>query len=247
MTIIRIKSTDSTNLLLKELAREQDLKHGTVLITESQTAGRGLTGNSWESEPKKNITCSLLLHPTFLAIKQNFILSKVISLGMKDLLDNYVQSVSIKWPNDMYIESRKIAGILIENEFQGGRFLQSIVGVGLNVNQEVFLSNAPNPISLKQILKKDLDLDVVLEVMIQRIMHWYEILQKGDLDLITKTYDNSLYQKCGFHFYKDKSGQFSAQIESVGEDGLLCLKTDTGEKRCYAFKEVSYLNNLSNN
>jgi BirA family biotin operon repressor/biotin-[acetyl-CoA-carboxylase] ligase len=241
MNIIKIKSTNSTNLLLKELAKKQVLESGTVLITDNQTAGRGLAGNFWESEPEKNITCSLLLHPTFLPIKQNFFLSKIIALGVKDLLDNYVQNVTIKWSNDIYVESRKIAGILIENEFQGTQFIQSIAGIGLNVNQEVFLSKTPNPISLKQILKKDLDLNVILESMIQRIMYWYDILQKGNLDLITKTYDNALYRKSGFHLYEDKNGQFSAQIESVGEDGILHLKTDTGEKRHYAFKEVSYL------
>ena len=239
MNIIKIKSIDSTNVFLKELSKKQILEEETVVITESQTAGRGQAGNHWESESGKNITCSLLLYPTFLPIKQNFLLSKIVALGVKDSLENWVESVTIKWPNDIYIDSRKIAGILIENEFQGNEFLQSVIGIGLNVNQEIFTSNAPNPVSLKQILKKEIDLDVLLETMIERIIHWYDVLQKGNFELIAQAYSDALFRKSGFHAYKDQKGQFQAQIESVGDNGLLCLKTDTGENRCYAFKEVS--------
>jgi BirA family biotin operon repressor/biotin-[acetyl-CoA-carboxylase] ligase len=241
MNIIKIESTASTNLLLKKWSKERILEEETVLLTKNQTAGRGQTGTSWEAESGKNITCSLLLYPVFLPVKQHFLLSEAVALGLKEILDDYVKDVSIKWPNDIYFEDRKLAGILIENELSGPEFSQSVIGIGLNVNQEIFGSSAPNPVSLKQITGTDFDLDLLAEKMIRRILYWYNQLKTGRGDLISQTYRNFLYRKNGFYCYEDKNGPFNAKIQSVADNGFLHLTTDKGEDRCYAFKEVSFV------
>jgi BirA family biotin operon repressor/biotin-[acetyl-CoA-carboxylase] ligase len=241
MNIIRIKSAISTNLFLKEKLKGQALEEETVVSADIQTAGRGQTGTSWEAEPYKNITCSLLLYPVFLPVKQHFLLSETVALGVKELLDDYIKNVTVKWPNDIYFEDRKLAGILIENELSGWEFSQSVIGIGLNVNQEIFTSNAPNPISLKQITGKNFDLDNLMEKMIRKILYWYDQLKTGRSDRISQAYQDCLYRRNGFYCYEDKNGRFNARIQSVAENGFLHLITDESEERCYAFKEVSFV------
>jgi len=146
MNIITVESVASTNSYLKELAHSRTLDEGTVIVTRNQTAGKGQQGNAWESEAGKNITCSILLYPSFLPVQHFFLLSEVISLGVKETLDAYTDGITIKWPNDIYYCERKIAGILIENEITGSNISMSVAGIGVNVNQEQFLSDAPNPV-----------------------------------------------------------------------------------------------------
>jgi BirA family biotin operon repressor/biotin-[acetyl-CoA-carboxylase] ligase len=155
-------------------------------------------------------------------------------------VEQYLQPVEIKWPNDIYYRDGKLAGILIENELTGQTLDKSIIGVGLNVNQEKFSDAAPKAVSIKQITGKETDLDVLLKQTVNAIWFRYNTLKNGNPKLIVQAYHHSLYRKSGFHFFADKSGLFSAQTERVTDDGFLYLTTDAGEKRCYAFKEVSY-------
>ena len=241
MNIIKIKETISTNLYLSELSEQENLPEATIVVAENQTAGRGLLNNYWEAEAGKNITCSLLLNPTFLPVEQHFMLSKVVALGVKSALDEYIENVSVKWSNDIYVGDRKIAGILIENELTGCEISQSIVGIGLNVNQKKFLSDAPNPVSLQQILNKELDLDILLEKIINHILQYYNLLKNNEVEQISEKYHNSLYRREGFYNYQDKNGVFSAKIQSISPEGYLCLQTETGEKRIYEQKEVAFI------
>jgi len=122
----------------------------TTVIAERQTAGKGQRGNSWESEDCRNITFSFVLYPTFIEARRQFILSQIVSLSIKEELDQWTEGISIKWPNDIYWNDKKICGILIENDLSGHHIGRSISGIGVNINQDVFRSNAPNPISLKR-------------------------------------------------------------------------------------------------
>jgi BirA family biotin operon repressor/biotin-[acetyl-CoA-carboxylase] ligase len=244
MNIIRIKSTGSTNLFLKDLLQERVLEEGTAVLAEFQTSGRGQTGTHWESENGKNIICSIIFYPDFLPFEQRFIFSETIALGVKKALDRYIENVFIKWPNDIYVNDRKIAGILIENEITDRKIIRSIAGIGLNVNQEIFTSNLPNPVSMKQLLKTDLDLDTLSEIMVESVRDEYDILKSGQQTVISKIYHDSLYRKNGFHVFKDKKGQFIAQIQSVGDDGFLYLTTKDNEMLSYSFKEVSFCNEV---
>jgi BirA family biotin operon repressor/biotin-[acetyl-CoA-carboxylase] ligase len=241
MNIIKFKTTASTNELLKELLKQQVLEEGAVVFTENQTAGKGQRGNSWESEPGKNIACSILLYPKFLPVNQSFLLSEIVALGIKSALDSYIEKVEIKWPNDIYCREKKIAGVLIENELLGAQFSQSIIGIGLNVNQELFLSDAPNPISMKRILGKEVAIESVLEKIVNAVLDGYEKLRNGETEIIVQAYHDSLYRKSGFHNFKDNNGTFIARIDRVGNDGFLHLTTDKGERRSYAFKEVVFI------
>jgi BirA family biotin operon repressor/biotin-[acetyl-CoA-carboxylase] ligase len=240
MNIIKIKSTASTNDFLKDLLRQQTAEEGLVVFAENQTAGKGQRGNAWESEPGKNIACSILLHPVFLPVSRHFLLSETVALGIKSALDAYIQPIEIKWPNDIYYQGSKMGGILIENELLGAHFVRSIIGIGLNVNQDVFLSDAPNPVSMKQILGKAVAVECVLEKIVQAVLDWYEKLRAGETEMITRSYQDFLYRKSGFHRYEDNKGMFSACIDRIGDDGFLHLITRAGERRSYAFKEVAF-------
>ncbi|MDR1610423.1 MAG: biotin--[acetyl-CoA-carboxylase] ligase [Candidatus Symbiothrix sp.] len=239
--IIKVKETDSTNQLLKKQSEEQALDEGVTLVSGFQTAGKGQRGNRWESEAGKNITCSIILYPEFLPLKQQFLLSEAVALGIKDAVEQYLRPVEIKWPNDIYYQNKKLAGILIENELTGQTIDKSIIGIGLNVNQDRFSSVAPNAVSMKQILGKEIDLDVLLEKTVNAILFRYNTLKDGNSASIVSAYHDSLYRKSGFHLFSDKNGLFSAKTEQVTGDGFLHLTTDEGEKRCYTFKEVSYV------
>jgi len=241
MNIITVETINSTNAYLKELANKQVLTEGTVVSAHSQTAGKGQRGNSWESEAGKNITCSLLLYPSFLSARQIFILSEAVSLGVKETLDAYTDDITIKWPNDIYYKERKIAGILIENELTGNNYNMSVAGIGLNINQERFFSDAPNPVSLKQITGKDYDTETIMKEMVRNIMNLYEKLKAGDTEKIIRMYHEALYRKTGLHRYEGNDGLFNALINRVSDDGLLHLITDNNEERSYAFKEVRFL------
>ncbi|MDR0733009.1 MAG: biotin--[acetyl-CoA-carboxylase] ligase [Dysgonamonadaceae bacterium] len=238
--ITKIKETDSTNRQLKAQSEKQRLDEGAVLAAEFQTAGKGQRGNRWESEAGKNITCSILLYPRFLPVKQRFLLSETVALGLKDALEQYLQPLEIKWANDIFHQNRKLAGILIENELTGEKIDKSIIGIGLNVNQEKFSDNAPNAVSIKQIIGREIDVDFLTEQTVNAILFRYNLLKSGYFDLIRADYHGALYRKSGFYRFADKTGVFTAEIKRVADDGLLHLATDAGENRAYAFKEVSF-------
>ena len=155
--IIKLDEIDSTNNYTSKLLANSNVIEGTVVVAKAQSSGRGQLSNQWESEYGKNILASFVFYPKFLPVQQQFLLSKVIALGVRDLLTLFVDKVKVKWPNDIYIDNKKVAGILIENSIMGHTLESSIAGVGININQTVFLSDAPNPVSLIYSLKKELD------------------------------------------------------------------------------------------
>ncbi len=239
--IIQIDETDSTNNYLKFLSDKQEVEEYTVVTSQFQNAGKGQRGNSWESDKGKNLLFSILLRPSFLKVRDQFILSQIISLSVKEELDNYVTHISIKWPNDIYWKQKKICGILIENTLQGDYIEQSIIGAGINVNQETFISNAPNPVSLRQITNEQYDCNILLKGILNRLISYYkEIKTQGYISIETH-YKDSLFRKEGFFRYRDKDGEFTAQILDVDSTGTLFLEDKNGRLRKYLFKEVSFI------
>lgn len=156
--LIHINETNSTNNYLQSLCSEQKVEELTVVVADFQTSGRGQRGNSWESAPGKNLLFSTVIFPEFLEARRQFLISQVISLAIKEELDTYTSDISIKWPNDIYWKEKKICGMLIENDLMGRNINQSIAGIGININQEIFHSSAPNPVSLLQITGEEHDL-----------------------------------------------------------------------------------------
>ena len=240
--IIHIKETESTNSYLKELLSVEQLAEGTIVSTENQIAGRGQRGNSWESEQGKNLTFSMVLYPLAIAVNEQFILSQVVSLGVKKALDKYTEGITIKWPNDIYWNEKKICGILIENALAENGFLHTIVGIGLNINQERFESDAPNPISLAQITGQEYNLNEILEEIREWIFAFYKEAELlGNYKTIQHFYHKSLFRKEGFHSYSDERENFKAKIKEILPTGHLVLETLGGEIRTFAFKEVKYV------
>lgn len=228
--IIHIEETDSTNRWLRNMEEDNSL----VVWAEYQTMGRGCGTNSWESERGKNLTFSVLLHPEQLPANLQFRLSMQVSLALCEALGRHIGDLSIKWPNDIYWCNAKIAGILIENRLQGSIIIDSIVGIGLNVNQREFRSDAPNPISLWQICEHETDRE--------QLLHDFLDALKGYLGRdVRSQYLSMLYRRKGFHPYTDSDGAFMAEIADVEDDGHLVLYDEEGRERRYAFKEVQFV------
>ena len=239
--IIRLRKTVSTNNYLRELlasSREQ-LSEGMVVSADYQTKGRGQVGNVWESEDGKNILFSMLLFPSSIEANQQFVISKMVSLAVAGVLKEEIDDVFIKWPNDIYCRDKKIAGILIENDLCGSNIQYSVIGIGLNVNQDSFMSNAPNPVSLKQITGKTYDREDLLKRIVKRIYMLYIQLLREELNCFDEDYKEALYRHDGLYDYKAADENFKASIVDVLPSGHLVLETEAGKKRTFAFKEVS--------
>lgn len=237
-----LPQTDSTSLYLRRMCDAGEVPEYTVVVTDRQTAGRGQRGNTWEAEPGMNLTFSLLLAPGFVEANRQFVLSEVVSLAIKDALDAYVDGISIKWPNDIYWHDRKIAGILIEHGLQGACLSWTIVGIGLNVNQQVFTSPAPNPVSLRQILGADTNPGTLLTDILRRIHQAYEVLRGGADDApYARRYFDSLFRKHAWATFADHDGPFEGRIVRVEPSGLLVVQRRDGGERAYAFKEIQYV------
>ena len=248
-----LPEVQSTNTyLLDLLAQGTTLPDTTVIYTLRQTAGRGQMGNSWESEPDKNILFSMLLCPTFLPIREQFLLSQICSLGIVEALDELILTkhlqdevkLSIKWPNDIYAGDGKLCGILIENRLMGGALQHSVLGVGINVNQEKWIGNAPNPVSLKM-LGVETDPLTVLDLVTKHIVELYHSLRDNMEMAVTirERYMQRLYRKDGYYAYYDpaKDEHFDAEIAGVDAQGPLMLRLPSGDVRSYWFKEVKFV------
>lgn len=235
--ILHIAETDSTNVCIKKYLGENEAE-GLVVSTDFQTSGKGQTGNSWESEAGKNLLFSLLLRPVGLPISSQFLISMLVSVGVVKYLQQYIGDLSIKWPNDIYYQDKKLGGILIENTWQGSVVSSSIIGIGLNINQSAFKSNAPNPVSMFQISGKEFDRGDILNGILQQIDALYSTFSE---EKIAELYHQMLYRKDGYHLYMDENERFAARIEKVENDGRLVLITQSDIRKEFYFKEVSFV------
>lgn len=238
--ILHLEETHSTNRYVREWMEREPLPEGTVVIADYQTAGRGQIGNVWESERNKNLMFSLLLYPDFLAANRQFLISQIAALSVKDTLSLYTDSVTVKWPNDIYWKDRKICGMLIENDLAGQNLYCSIIGIGINLNQPVFRGEAPNPVSLFQITGKEYDREEVFTRFLHIFFNYYVLLLKEEHEKIKQAYMTALYRNEGFHSYSDANGVFEACVHAIDPTGHLILQLKDGTFRQYAFKEVSY-------
>ena len=238
--IIKLDSTGSTNSYLA--GRAADFPHATVVSTYVQTAGRGQRGNTWESEPNKNLSFSVLLRPTNIIARQQFYISEAVSVAIVNTLRRYItdHEVAIKWPNDIYVDDNKICGILIENTLSGINIAQSIAGIGLNINQQKFLSDAPNPISLIHYIGTVTSLDAILDEVTDEIITLFNHYDStGQFDTLHSTYCSMLWRRKGLHPYSTPDGTlFMAQITNVAPDGILTLTDSNNTPHTFAFKEV---------
>ena len=276
LRVLHLSETLSTNTFLATYTPLSP-SEVTLATADYQTAGRGQTGNTWESERGKNLLFSLLVQPSALPSSHVFVLSEAIALSIREaicaILANHPpiinhqssiinpslpprgeseRGLTVKWPNDIYVGDCKIAGILIENQFRGTHLDRCIIGCGVNVNQQVFHSDAPNPISLYQLTDHAIDRSDLLHHIITAFLRRYSDLINhqsfpppsggaGEGALCHADYLAALYRRQGFHPYRDAQGLFHAEIADVEPTGHLILRDTQGLLRRYAFKEVSYV------
>jgi BirA family biotin operon repressor/biotin-[acetyl-CoA-carboxylase] ligase len=238
--IVRLEVTDSTNNYANQQIRENGLSEGTVFLAQEQTAGRGQQKNVWESEPGENLLFSIVMYPDFLEIRRQFMLSKVVTLGIYRALNKYVDSLRIKWPNDIYAGDQKLGGILIENSIMSGLLKNAVVGIGLNVNQTVFYSDAPNPVSLQLLTNQHYDCEIILSEILSGINEYYTLLREGQEDVIDQEFISFLYQRNEKHYYKADDEIFEGEIVGVNEIGQLQIRKNSGEVLEFHFKEVEF-------
>jgi BirA family biotin operon repressor/biotin-[acetyl-CoA-carboxylase] ligase len=239
--IVRLEVTDSTNNYAKQQIREKGLSEGTVFLAYEQTAGRGQLKNSWESEPGQNLIFSIVLCPDFLEIRRQFMLSKAVTLGIYKALNKHVDSLKIKWPNDIYVGNQKLGGILIENSIMNGLLRSSVVGIGLNVNQTIFYSEAPNPVSLRMLTNQHYDCEIILSEILSGINWYYALLREGKEEIIDQEFESVLYRLNEKYFYKAKEDVFEGEIIGVNEIGQLLIRKIDGKVLEFHFKEVEFL------
>jgi len=239
--LIRLDEVESTNNYATSLLASEKVEEGTVILTFRQTHGRGYSKNVWESEDFKNLTFSLILLPRFLPASDQFLISQAVSLGLADFLQSKTDGVSIKWPNDLLIDNKKVAGILIENIVSGLNLYTSVIGIGININQTLFNGHLPHATSLSLVTGRQYPLTETLNLIIGEIMKWYKLLKEDHAGTIQKTYLDHLFrigEKSGF-LREDQV--FEAQIMGIDEYGQLLLKDSSGKTEAYPFKSVEMI------
>lgn len=235
--IIHFKEVDSTNNQIKN--QESDLQNGSVIISDFQTNGKGHHNNYWESEKGKNLTFSILLKPDNILAENQFDISRFVCLALIDYLKSKKITAKIKWPNDIYIDDKKISGILIENSILGNKIKSSIIGIGININQDFFDPNLPNPVSLKQITGKIHDLNKELSQIIIFLNTRFDQLitnknqQKAE-------YLNHLYRINVLSEFKSQDNKFSGTITGITSFGQLQIEVNN-KTGTFNFKEIEFL------
>ncbi|MBR2026501.1 MAG: biotin--[Alistipes sp.] len=243
--------TASTN----DDARDEKYREGDVVWADFQTAGRGQRGHEWHSRKGENLTFSLVLEPTFMPIAEQFSVSEVVALSLVDMLADYGIEARVKWTNDIYVGDRKLVGILIEHSLAPTTLRRTIVGVGINVNQREFDLSIPNPVSMAQLLDRQLDAEEILQCFLKHLQENYELLRKiknsqlstlnsqlNSDDALHQRYNSLLYRLNEYHTYALPSGErFRAKIVGTAPNGALCLENEQGKIKEYLFKEVEFV------
>ena len=236
--VIHIKETDSTNRWVKEYGGTDNV----AVWTDYQTAGRGCGTNTWESERGQNLLFSLLIHPMEVPAAEQFILSMANALALRDTLADFAADVTIKWPNDIYWRDSKISGTLIETTLQGSNIKDCIIGTGINVNQRRFVSDAPNPVSLIQILGREVSIEEVLQRILSHTEKYMEMVANGSWEDIRTHYRRHLYRLEETHGYRFPDGHVEqCVLKGVTDDGHLQLLSENGAVYQKAFKEVQFV------
>ena len=256
MKITRFKTLDSTNQYLQNLLNEGADIADNIVVTDFQTSGKGQGKNVWQSEDGKNLLFSIALDMSFLKAEKQFLLTQMVSVAMINVLKKYLpeESLFIKWPNDIYFNDKKIAGILIKNEIKGMMMGTSIIGIGLNVNQTSFDENLPNPISMKMITGEDYDLDELLSAVSYQLsaisyrlsVNSQQSTANGQQQIFnfqfsTFNYTNKLYRYKQWASYEHEGAVKEMMIIGYDQFGRLILKEKNDREVVCDLKEISFI------
>lgn len=230
--------TSSTN----DDAHDDKYGHMDIIWAEHQTAGRGQRGHTWHSTEGENLTFSVVLTPMFLPIIEQFLLSEVVALALVATFKEYGIACKIKWTNDIYAGDNKITGVLIEHSLSGDKIARTIVGIGININQRSFPGDLPNPTSMAIERGTTFDRREVLDLFVQQLLRYYDMLEQGKKQHIEELYRATMYHLDEPHTYAYPSGEeFVATIRGVRPSGELRLEHTDGSIHEYAFKEVEFV------
>ena len=243
MKIIKLSAIDSTNSFLKDLAQNSTLQNYTAAVTNKQHKGRGQQEAKWITEPFKNLTFSVFIEFDKLKIIQKKYLNFAISIAIYEvLIEKNLPKVFIKWPNDILSANKKICGILIENTFIGERIKNSVIGIGLNVNQEKFPNFLKNATSIKLQTSKNYDLDDLLYIVLDKIKEKINLLENYQFEYLEEQYLNVLYKKNIPTMFKDtRDDIFIGMISGISDDGKLQILLEDDSIKEFGIKEVSFL------
>ena len=256
-----ISETHSTSSLLRE-KYEDSMPHMFTIRADYQTAGRGQAGNGWESERGKNLLFSTLLRYPEVDASQQWRLSMLVAVAVREAIVEAMrregdevkgEEIKIKWPNDIYYRDKKVVGILIENTLSGRNIAYTIAGIGVNVNQTKWLSNAPNPLSLKEITGKEYNIEEILECFKEAIQKW----ESQSTEAIREAYIKHLYRRIGWYRYIEREvsitptsivqgaenaeGVFEAEWVDITPQGEWVVRLKNGEEKTYHFKQVRFV------
>lgn len=216
---------------------------GTVILTWDQTSGRGQQGNTWVSSAGKNLTVSVIYYPSSLTADRMFQLSKAVSLAVRETVENFLPlaDVQVKWPNDILLNQKKVAGILIENQLEGARIKNSVIGIGLNINQLDFPPEIQHSAtSIIQHLKTKLNLDQVLEVLLDRLEYWYLMIQEQRHELINRSYLNNLYGYQSEVMIRMNDHEYLASVAGIDPGGKIAIQYEQ-QLHYFNFKEITFI------
>jgi BirA family biotin operon repressor/biotin-[acetyl-CoA-carboxylase] ligase len=236
--IIHLSNVNSTNNYAAMLISDQLCQNGTAILADSQSYGKGQRGNSWYSQPSKNILVSFIFNPDNLSVSRQHELTWKTSICLVKTLAKFNIEANVKWPNDIFVNGKKIAGILIENQIMGELISSSIIGIGLNVNQQHF--GGLEATSLFNEIHIEVSKELVFQELCDQMDYFFKQVSKEEIDLIKFEYDSILYQRNELCKYEDLKGPFQGEIIGVKSNGFLQLQVGN-ETREYGIKEIRYL------
>ncbi len=248
--LIQLSEVGSTNTYAISLLQSTKPAEGTVIYAKKQTNGKGQRGNSWLSEPLMNLTVTAIFYPSFLQVNNHFYLSKITALALHDVLSEALNTsqhdIRIKWPNDILVDKRKIAGVLIENAFRSSAIVQSVIGIGLNVNQSDFGALQHTATSLYNITGQFIDPKDLLALLCKYLEKWYMQVRKGSYDRINANYLEHLYWRNEWKQFEQEGGKvLKGRISNVAENGQLILELESGLMKGFEVKEISFLHEMN--
>lgn len=235
--IIQLSSVDSTNNFAATLISDHICQNGTAILADSQSYGKGQRGNSWQSEPGKNLLVSYVFKPDNLSVSRQHELTWKTSICIVKTLAKFNIAAKIKWPNDIFVKGKKIAGILVENQVMGELISNSIIGIGLNVNQENF--GVLDATSMFNEIKINVSRDLIFYNLCEQMNFYFEKKTEKEIESLKNEYESFLHQKNLICNYEDQNGSFEGEIVGVKSNGFLQLKVGT-EIREYGLKEIRY-------
>lgn len=242
MLIIKLDAIDSTNTYLRRLSGLETVQDGTVVVAKHQLNGRGQMGSEWSSQESKNLTFSIFKDVSFVTFEKQFCINLAVSLAVfKALQSFYVKGLKVKWPNDILADNKKIAGILIENVIKQNQINETVIGIGLNVNQTEF-NNLANATSLRLITGQTFDLDELLQAILKEIERHFKLLKKGQYSVLKDAYEKHLFRKNKPSTFRNIEGSlFSGYIVGISDLGHLLVKVEDDIIKSFDLKEITLM------